>query len=785
MQRWESATPARLVCSLACFVLVCTAGVSTTRAQSTVGYVGYLADDSGPMTGRVQIEAELFAQETPGSDEVALWSESHENVAVDEGRFFLTLGSESQLAPDLFEDPELWLQFTIEGVEMAGRVQLDSVPYSFLSSLAEDSLALDGHAAEDFATSTHGHDELASIDEAIAAVDAAGYVDGPACVEAVDASGLFLRVDGTTALNGNWDVAGNQLLNLVVENAAGASTPAEPTAGQLWWDTDAKSLNVFDGASWLALGAPPSQADIEALGFATGAHADTSGLVEADGTVPLAGDWDVAGHQLLNLVVENAAGDAAPTEPVAGQLWWDTDANTLKVFSADDWVGVGISATREDIEALGFLPGSHTAPPTREDVVALGFSTGPHTSPPSREEIEALGFIAGSSDFARVERRLRELVLLAPDSPRVEQVDFSSNPTDTAYNGFYNSAEQRVEAYSFQTGGEEFFMEVEAEAFTGSSDAEVDVVRVGPSRWLVYSSAGDTHELNRAYVLRRLFVGMAAGSAAPNGTTGLVAIRSSDTSDRGSTFQYFGASGGTSFGCSSYVASFTTSDTGPYLLFHGASRSYQHQSADPHSVSLRLTFGSSGAAQKSCEGSAVAGTAGCGWPMVDGDSLNLLTGVGLPPLFFHSTGSGSCCSGSPQCSSDFGASGLVRLTEGSITFDWEEAELTTPAVALPVPISGEEPHTADYTTTVFTFSPIALDPGDWSYLYGLLDSEQTPGVLLTLEASFDGGTTFSEILPEVGETLPAPGDNFVLRVTLDRPAPDVVATVSGWRMLYD
>ena len=346
------------------------------QTRPTVGYIGFLTDDDGPADGAFDIEAALFPTAIPEPDEVALWGENHQDVPIEGGRFFLELGSENRLEPALFENPELWLQFTIDDVEMAERVRLDYVPYSFLSSLAEDALALDGHPAEDFAASAHGHDDLASVEEAVAAVDTAGYVDGPACVEAVAASGLFLRVDGTTALGGNWDVAGNQLLNLVVENAASASAPTTPSAGQLWWDTDASSLNVYDGASWVALGALPGQADIEGLGFVTGAHADTSDLLAADGSVALAGDWDVAGYQLLNLVVENAASDSAPSEPAAGQLWWDTDAEALKVHDGGDWASVGAGVTQGDIEALGFAAGAHTAAPTREDIEALGFVPG-------------------------------------------------------------------------------------------------------------------------------------------------------------------------------------------------------------------------------------------------------------------------------------------------------------------------------------------------------------------------------------------------------------------------
>ena len=163
-----------------------------------------------------------------------------------------------------------------------------------------------------------------------------------------------------------------------------------PTAG------DIEALGFVTGSHTGA----PSVGDVEALGFVTGAHSDIAALLRSDGTTPLAGDWDVAGHELLNIVIQNAASDSAPTDPSAGQLWWDTDEGQLNVFDGGEWSAVGILATQEDIEGLGFVPGSHTAAPTAEDVESLGFSPGDHTPTPTREDIEALGFVPGTPDLS-------------------------------------------------------------------------------------------------------------------------------------------------------------------------------------------------------------------------------------------------------------------------------------------------------------------------------------------------------------------------------------------------
>jgi hypothetical protein len=62
---------------------------------------------------------------------------------------------------------------------------------------------------------------------------------------------LNLLKDGTTALEGNWDVGGFQLLNLVIHNAPTDSPPDGSGAGQLWWDTTLSQLKVYDGDVWV------------------------------------------------------------------------------------------------------------------------------------------------------------------------------------------------------------------------------------------------------------------------------------------------------------------------------------------------------------------------------------------------------------------------------------------------------------------------------------------------------------------------------------------------------
>ena len=46
-------------------------------------------------------------------------------------------------------------------------------------------------------------------------------------------------------------------------------------------------------------------------------------------------------------LLENFANDAAPSTPIAGQIWFDTTTRTLKVYDADKWVSVGAAELSE------------------------------------------------------------------------------------------------------------------------------------------------------------------------------------------------------------------------------------------------------------------------------------------------------------------------------------------------------------------------------------------------------------------------------------------------------
>ena len=47
-------------------------------------------------------------------------------------------------------------------------------------------------------------------------------------------------------------------------------------------------------------------------------------------------------------LLENFANEGAPSKPIAGQLWFDTTNNNLKIYDADKWVEVGFAAISDE-----------------------------------------------------------------------------------------------------------------------------------------------------------------------------------------------------------------------------------------------------------------------------------------------------------------------------------------------------------------------------------------------------------------------------------------------------
>lgn len=96
-----------------------------------------LKADGTPESGAHSLTFNVYEASSGG---VALWTESHPGVVVDEGLFTVLLGSTVPVTSDLLSPPssgspvERWLEVTVDGQVLSPRMRLAAVPYSASSS---------------------------------------------------------------------------------------------------------------------------------------------------------------------------------------------------------------------------------------------------------------------------------------------------------------------------------------------------------------------------------------------------------------------------------------------------------------------------------------------------------------------------------------------------------------------------------------------------------------------------------------------------------------------------
>ena len=310
-------------------------------APAALSYQGFLTDSVGnPVTGTWTVTFGLYAEPSGGD---SLFLESLD-VTTDKGLFSVYLGTpDNPLPVASFESGKLFLELTVETddgpVALTPRQQVVSDPYALY---AQDAAQLGGEEAAAFvllqqlpdlciapealpdllaelgivgggldeaalaawllaggynACVCYADDNVADYlaaagyepgphfsgfyDELVDAPDLSGFMTAEDVAEALSGLGAVLLADGSVALEGDLDFSGFQALNLAVHNSM--EPPAEPVAGQLWWDLNDALLRVYTGEAWSGIGtgvaadiACPECVDADDVAF-TFAAADQKG----------------------------------------------------------------------------------------------------------------------------------------------------------------------------------------------------------------------------------------------------------------------------------------------------------------------------------------------------------------------------------------------------------------------------------------------------------------------------------------------------------------------------
>ncbi len=268
------------------------ASTAWAQAPGVLYFEGYLEDAQGtPVNDHLDLHFRLYDVQDA---EASVWDEARPGVVATEGRFGVYLGTTNELSGALFAAGPMWVGVRVgDDDELRPRQQVAGVPYSLYAERAHEAANLQGMEPEDLADAEHGHPELHTHEgsvwtelndgrgsglnadllrgqdtdallaqataQCLQGVAEAGFVTGGEAIEAVAASGQFARLD--RPVQGDLDMGGHELRNPVIHNSEQA--PAAPNAGQLWFDTSTRSLQLYDGQQWL--GAAQSAPEVAQL----------------------------------------------------------------------------------------------------------------------------------------------------------------------------------------------------------------------------------------------------------------------------------------------------------------------------------------------------------------------------------------------------------------------------------------------------------------------------------------------------------------------------------------
>lgn len=113
-------------------------------APRTVNYQGRLYDDGGqPVTADITLDIAIYDDSTGGNMK---WSETIENVEVNDGLFNVILGLPDGIPDSVFREPDRYLGVSVSGdAEMTPRTPFTTSPYAFTALEADTAdYALDG-----------------------------------------------------------------------------------------------------------------------------------------------------------------------------------------------------------------------------------------------------------------------------------------------------------------------------------------------------------------------------------------------------------------------------------------------------------------------------------------------------------------------------------------------------------------------------------------------------------------------------------------------------------------
>ena len=121
--------------SLLALLLLLAATLPLAGQTNVISYQGYLAQDGTPVDGERSLTFTIYTRLQGGTN---LWSETHDNVSVNQGVFTVLLGSTVSLDSVNFGTRACFIAVTVDGVELTPRQQIASAPSALTLKVPAD-----------------------------------------------------------------------------------------------------------------------------------------------------------------------------------------------------------------------------------------------------------------------------------------------------------------------------------------------------------------------------------------------------------------------------------------------------------------------------------------------------------------------------------------------------------------------------------------------------------------------------------------------------------------------
>lgn len=195
-------------------------GLASGEIPHMMNFQGYLVDDEGPVTGR--LEATFRIYDEPAGGEM-LWQET-DSISVENGLYSLSLGKINRI--DISIDTDLWIGVQITGYpEMYPRYRQTSVPFTYVAEYSDSSgVVSDGSVATIKLASnavTSGKIQNGTIQFADIGQNGASYGQVMKWY-----GSAWLAADDNDNADSDWQISGNNMWSGVSGNVGiGTSSP--------------------------------------------------------------------------------------------------------------------------------------------------------------------------------------------------------------------------------------------------------------------------------------------------------------------------------------------------------------------------------------------------------------------------------------------------------------------------------------------------------------------------------------------------------------------------------